>query len=121
MIYGLLFLILCICLVFLKYVIDTQDTIKELKNDRNKFRDLYWRISINKESGQKLNWLYKNIKAQMEQLIKDLESTDFKEYNGDIKKDVIGALINIDEYSTNIENQDMDSLTHYRGKDGNSK
>jgi hypothetical protein len=121
MTYALLFLLILICLVFVKYHIDTKNTIKELRLDKNKFRDLYWRLFVNKDSGQKLNWLYQNVKKQIEELIKDLEDTDFENYNGDIKKDVIGALKNIDEYSTTIENQDMDSLTYYRGKDGNSK
>lgn len=121
MIYFLLSTILITILVFIKYHIDTQSTIKDLKKDRDKYRELYWKEFVNKDSRGKINWLYKNIKEQMSELIKDLKDTDFNNYNGDIKHEIIEALTNIDDYSTTVENQDMDSLTHYRGKDGETK
>jgi site-specific DNA-adenine methylase len=121
MTYALLVFILMFILVFIKYYIDTQDTIKNLKIDRDKYRKLYWQEFINKDSRGKMNWLYKNIKEQISELIKDLKDTDFQNYDGDIKHEVIEALNSIDDYSTTIENQDMDSLIHYREKDGNTK
>ena len=94
MTYFLIFLILIISLVFTKYVIDTKSTIKELKADRDKFRAMVWKSGINKGTGQKLNWLYKNIKGQLGKLIKDLEDTDFNSYDGNIKQDIVNALNN---------------------------
>jgi hypothetical protein len=119
--YFLLFLLLIFLLVFVKYHIDTKSTIKDLKIDRDKYKNLYWKEFVNKDSRNKINWLYGNIKEQLAELIKDLKDTDFNNYNGDIKHEIIEALTNIDDYSTTVENQDMDSLTHYRGKDGDSK
>lgn len=110
-----------VCLIFTKYIIDTRSTIKELRFDRDKFRSMVWKNSINKDSGQKLNWLYKNIKDQLAKVIIDLEDTDFKTYDGDIKQDIVNALKNIDSYSTEIERQDMDSLISYGAKYGNAK
>jgi hypothetical protein len=119
--YFLIFLFLILSLVFTKYYIDTKDTIKDLKVDRDRYRQLYWKEFVNKDSVNKINWLYGNIKEQMAELLKDLKDTDFNAYNGDIKYEIIEAITNIDDYATTVENQDMDSLTNYRGKDGNSK
>jgi hypothetical protein len=119
--YFLLVLLLIFLLVFIKYHIDTTSTIKDLKIDSDKYKNLYWKEFVNKDSRNKINWLYGNIKEQMAELIKDLKDTDFNNYEGDIKNEIIEALTNIDDYSTTTENQDMDSLTHYRGKDVDSK
>jgi hypothetical protein len=119
--YFLLGLLLVFLLVFAKYHIDTKSTIKDLKIDRDKYKNLYWKEFVNKDSRNKINWLYGNIKEQLAELIKDLKDTDFNNYNGDIKHEILEALTNIDDYSTTVENQDMDSLTHYRGKDVDSK
>jgi hypothetical protein len=121
MTYVVLFLLVITLLVFFKYHIDTKDTIKDLKKDRDKYRHLYWTEFVNKDTRAKMNWLYKNIKDQIAELIKDLKDTDFNNYDGDIKYEVIQALTQIDDYSTTIENQSMDSLTVYREKDGNPK
>jgi hypothetical protein len=121
MTYILLIILLIFSLVFIKYHIDTKDTIKNLKIDRDKYRALYWQEFINKDNRNKMNWLYKNIKEQIAELIKDLKDTNFNNYDGDIKHEIIEALSNIDDYSTTIENQNMDSLIHYREKDGNLK
>jgi hypothetical protein len=119
--YFLLVILLIFLLIFIKYVIDTKSTIKELKIDRDRYKQLYWKEFINKDSINKMNWLYGNIKEQISELIKDLKDTDFNTYSGDIKYEIIEALSNIDDYSTTVENQDMDSLTYYRGKDGEPK
>jgi hypothetical protein len=121
MIYLLVFLLLGLSLVFTKYIIDTKSTIKELRSDRDRYRELYWKAYVNKDSRQKLNWLYGNIKDQMSELIKDLKDTDFNNYDGNIKYEILEALKNIDDYSTTIENQDMDSFLHYKEKDGKVK
>lgn len=119
--YFLLVMLLILLLIFIKYTIDTKSTIKELKIDRDRYKQLYWKEFVNKDSRNKINWLYGNIKEQISELIKDLKDTDFNNYSGDIKYEIIEALSNIDDYATTVENQDMDSLTHYRGKDGKVK
>lgn len=117
----LFLLMLFLSLVFIKYIIDTKSTIKELRLDRDKFRSIAWKSHINKDTGQKLNWLYKNIKAQLLEIIKDLEDTDFVKYDGDIKNDIISALKNIDSYSDKIEHDDMDTLNIYKDNSGKTK
>jgi hypothetical protein len=119
--YFLIVLLLIFLLVFIKYYVDTNSTIKDLKADRDKYRQLYWKKSVNKDSTNKMNWLYGNIKKQISELIKDLNDTDFNNYEGDIKYEIVQALTSIDDYSTTVENQDMDSLTDYREKNGNPK
>lgn len=109
----LIFLIIFISLVFIKYIIDTKSTIKELTEDRNKYRTIAWKSYIGKDSGPKLNWLYLNLKKQISTLIDDLKDTDFNDAN--IKNDIIAALDRIDQYSDIVENEDADSLKHYRG------
>ncbi len=111
-------LLIPIFLILIKYIIDTQSTIKELKKDRNKYRTIAWKYHINIDTPQKLNWLYKNIKKQLSEIIKDLEDTDFKNYEKDIKSDIINALKNIDTYSDTVENEDMDNLRHYKEDHG---
>ena len=121
MILFLLLVLFFISLIFFKYIIDTKSTIKELRSDRDRFRSIAWKSHINKDTGQKLNWLYKNIKQQLLEIIKDLEDTDFSKYDGDIKNDIISALKNIDSYSEKIENEDMDTLNLYKDNSGNIK
>ncbi len=121
MIYFLLFLLFLTCLTFTKYIIDTKSNIKDLKFERNLYRSIAWKSRVNKDSSQKLNWLYKNIKKQISELIKDIEDTDFNNYQGDIKKEILNALNNIDSYSTNIENEDMDTLSVYKEEHGEPK
>lgn len=118
MIYFLIIILFLVSLVFTKYIIDTRSTIKTLTFERNLYRSIAWKSRVNKDSSQKLNWLYKNIKKQMLVLIKDIEDTDFNNYDGDIKKEILNALNNIDSYSTEIENQDMDSLVVYKEENG---
>ncbi len=108
-------------IVFAKYIIDTNATIKELKAERDKFRAISWKSHINKDSGQKLNWLYKNLKSQIQTLIDDLKATNFNEYKGNIKEDILSALKNIDSYADKIENEDMDVLNIYKDSHGKSK
>lgn len=121
MIYILSILLFLITITFIKYIIDTRSTIKSITFERNLYRSIAWKSRVNKNNGQKLNWLYKNIKKQMSVLIKDVEDTDFNNYDGDIKKEIIDALNNIDNYSTEIENEDMDSLTAYKEEYGELK
>jgi predicted PurR-regulated permease PerM len=115
------FLVFIVFIIFIKYVIDTRSTIKELRLERNRYRTIVWKNNTNKDSGQKLNWLYKNIKSQILELINDIKDTDFNDYQGDIKKNILSALENIDSYSTNIENEDMDTLTRYKEDHGKTK
>lgn len=115
---ALIVLLLIVLLVFKKYSIDTRSTIKELKEDNHKFKSLAWNSHISKNKGPKMNWLYLNLKEQMSTLIKDLEDTDFNNYSGDIKKDIIDALKNIDSYATTVAEEDSDSLKHYRESNG---
>jgi hypothetical protein len=112
-------IVICIILlVFKKYIIDTNATIKELRKERQKFKNLAWNNYISKNNGPKLNWLYLNLKEQMATLIKDLEETDFDNYDGDIKKDIIDAIKNIDSYATTVAEEDSDSLKYYREING---
>ena len=115
MITFLLITLSIMSLIFFKYVIDTKSTIKELSIDRDKYRKLAWQAHINKDVDKKLNWLYKNIKDQMALLIKDLNDTDFNNYDGDIKYELIESLKNIDDYATTLEQNDMDVLYLYKG------
>jgi len=118
MIYFLTFIAF---IIFIKYVIDTKSTIKQLRLERDRYRIIVWKTNINKDSGQKLNWLYKNIKFQISELINDIKDTDFDNYESDIKQEIINALNNIDNYSTKIENEDMDSLIFYKEDHGKTK
>ena len=115
MITFLLITLSIMSLIFFKYVIDTKSTIKELSIDRDKYRKLAWQAHINKDVDKKLNWLYKNIKDQMALLIKDLNDTDFNNYDGDIKYELIESLKSIDDYATTLEQNDMDVLYLYKG------
>jgi site-specific DNA-adenine methylase len=115
MITFLLITLSIMSLIFFKYVIDTRSTIKELAIDRDKYRKLAWQAHINKDVDKKLNCLYKNLKDQIDLMIKDLNDTDFNNYDGDIKYELIESLKSIDDYSTTLEQNDMDVLYLYKG------
>jgi hypothetical protein len=51
------------------------------------------------DSGSAENFLYTNIKKEISVLIKDLEETDFKSFDGDLKFEILEALRMIDSYS----------------------
>ncbi len=121
MIYILFTLLFLVSITFFKYIIDTKSTIKTLRFERDLYRSISWKSRVNKNDGQKLNWLYKNIKKQISTLIKDIEDTDFENYDGDIKKEVLNALNNIDSYSNNVEKEDMDALSIYKEEYGELK
>jgi hypothetical protein len=114
----LVILLVIVLLVFKKYSIDTRATIKELKDDVQKYKSLAWKDYIGKNQAPKFNWLYLNLKEQMSALIKDLEDTDFNNYSSDIKQDILNALKNIDSYATTVAQEESDSLKHYRENNG---
>ena len=118
MIILLVTLLVIVLLVFKKYSIDTRATIKELKDDVQKYKSLAWKDYIGKNQAPKFNWLYLNLKEQMSTLIKDLEDTDFNDYSSDIKQDILNALKNIDSYATTVAEEESDSLKHYRENNG---
>lgn len=99
MTYVLLVALIFVLLVFKKYSIDTGLTIAELKKDKDYFRNTLWNrlYFLNKES--KSNDLqYQNIKKRIDVLIKDLDDTDFSNFDGDAKHELISALKEIEFY-----------------------
>jgi hypothetical protein len=96
----LLFLIITL-IVFLKYHIDTKSTIKELIKDRNMFRQHNWTLirdkTREKDALDQVSQPYHQLKGKIDLLIKDLNDTDFSNFD-DIKQEVISALSEIDSY-----------------------
>lgn len=99
MTYVLLVALIFLLIVFKKYSIDTGLTIAELKKDKDYFRNTLWNrlYFLNKES--KVNDAqYQNVKKRIEILIKDIEETDFNNFDGDAKYELISALKEIEFY-----------------------
>lgn len=95
----LVFLLLIISLIFKKYSIDTQLTIKELSKDKDYFRNSLWnRLYYLNKDAQKTDFRYQNLKKRIDALINDLENTDFVNFDGDIKYEVVNSLKEIDFY-----------------------
>lgn len=104
---GLLLVsILFLSLVFYKYSIDTGQTIKELRVDRDTYRKKTWDIMklLEKErkhyKEQKLqesSAAYVNLKNKIKSLQKDIEETDFNTFEN-VKEEIVSALKQIDSY-----------------------
>ncbi len=102
----LLVFILIFALVFYKYVIDTSQTIKSLKVDRDTFRKNNWNLMklIDKEREhhksqrlQESSAAYINLKDKIKLLQADIQDTDFSNFDN-IKEELIAALKQIDSY-----------------------
>lgn len=98
----LLFIILLLMsLVFYKYHIDTQLTIKEISKDRNQFRSQMWKFINNRSKEvdhQKIfTNPYNDLKVKINRLADDIENTDFNSFDN-IKDEVLSALREIDSY-----------------------
>lgn len=103
--YFLIVVILLILIVFKKYSIDTKMTINGVKKDRDAFRHRLWNLMEVLSKSQRQNDVaYQNVKSRINILIKDLEETDFKKFDGDIKMEVINALKDIDFYGDKDDN-----------------
>ena len=105
---GVFFTIVIILesLVFYKYKIDTSLTIKELKVDRDTYRNTVWnfmknldreRKKVKETNAQQNNLAYLNIKQKIKVLHDDVLETDFST-SKEIKEDLLFALKNIESY-----------------------
>jgi hypothetical protein len=99
--FVLFFIISCILLIWFKYHIDTGLTIKEIKKDRDRYRQLLSNL-IEKQGQEKTDIYnseqrYNNLKIRIENFIKDIEETDFEKYPN-IKQEFISALLEIEFY-----------------------
>lgn len=96
-----LVIILLLLLVFYKYHIDTQLTIKELNEDKNKYRSQMWRIINDRERQIKhisnIQNPYNDIKVRVNRLHDDLVETEFSDFD-EIKEEILNALKQIDFY-----------------------
>lgn len=108
--FSLIFLLLIIgligFLVLYKYTIDTRLTIKELKIDRDTYRNSLWnfmkgmdkeRKRVRETNAQQNNLAYVNIKNKIKKLHDDIEDTDFKTFEN-VKEEILSALKDIDSY-----------------------
>lgn len=99
MTYILLGALIFLLLIFKKYSIDTGLTINELKKDRDYFRNSLWnRLYFLNKQAKSTDVQYQNLKKRIDVLIKDLEDTDFDNFDGDAKYELISALKEIDFY-----------------------
>jgi len=93
--------ILLLLLVFYKYHIDTKLTIKELNEDKNKYRSQMWRIINDRERQIKhisnISNPYNEIKSRVNKLHDDLADTEFSDFDG-VKEEILNALKQIDFY-----------------------
>ena len=98
MIHFLIITLIISYLIFFKYFIDKELTIKELKKDVHKYRTLLFQ-KIEKEGNNDIvqNNMYTLIKTNINHLIQDLSNTDFESYDN-IKKEIIFALEDIESY-----------------------
>ena len=97
--YFLIALLLLLSLVFKKYSIDTKLTIKELEKDKNYFRNTLWnRLYYLNKDAKSTDFRYQNLKKRIDVLISDIEDTDFSNFDGDAKYELINALKEIDFY-----------------------
>jgi hypothetical protein len=97
----LVFILALTLLVFYKYHIDTQITIKEITKDRNQFRANMWKFinSRTKEIEYQKNFVnpYNALKLKIAKLSKDIEETEFKDFDN-VKEEILSALKDIDSY-----------------------
>jgi hypothetical protein len=103
------FLLIFICifaLVFYKYYIDTSKTIKDISIDRDTYRKNNWGLmrTIDKERQdhkkqmlQESSAAYINLKNKIKLLQKDIEETDFNNFDN-VKEELVSALKEIDSY-----------------------
>ncbi len=103
---ALVVFILIESLVFYKYKIDTSLTIKELRVDRDTYRNSLWnfmkgmdkeRKMVKETSAQQNNLAYLNIKQSVKRLHDDLLDTDFSTHEN-LKEDLLSALKEIESY-----------------------
>ena len=98
MVHFLIITLIISYLIFFKYFIDKELTIKELKKDVYKYRTLFFQ-KLEKEGRNEIieNNMYTIIKTNINRLIQDLSNTNFESYNN-IKKEIIFALEDIESY-----------------------
>lgn len=97
--YALSGALILLALVFKKYSIDTGLTIKDLKKDKDFFRNSLWnRLYFLNKDAQATDFKYQNLKKRLDLLIKDIDDTDFSNFDGDAKYELINALKEIDFY-----------------------
>jgi predicted nuclease with TOPRIM domain len=97
---------LMVGLVIYKYTIDTRLTIKELKKDRDTYRNNIWNFmkGMDKErkrmeqiNEQTNNLAYTNLKKKIKKLHDDIEDTDFTTFEN-VKEEILSSLKDIDSY-----------------------
>ena len=95
MVHFLIITLIISYLIFFKYFIDKELTIKELKKDVYKYRTLFFQ-KLEKEGRNEIieNNMYTIIKTNINRLIQDLSNTNFEAYNN-IKNEIIFALEDI--------------------------
>ncbi len=89
-------------IIFYKYKIDKNSTIKELIIKRDKYKQSAWNLRTEanplQDSFNKLNQLVSNFRKGQTLLAKDIEDTENLN-DKEIKQDMINAVLNLEFYS----------------------
>lgn len=110
LLYFFVFTNLITLLIFYKYRIDKNSTIKELEIKRDKYKKSAWNLRTEsnplQDSFDQLNQLIANFRKGQELLSKDISETDDLN-NPEIKQNMIDAVLNLEFYSevSNNENK----------------
>lgn len=109
LLYFSLLLNIFICLVFYKYSIDKNNTIKELSIKKDKYKQSAWNLRTEKnplqDSFDHLSTTLINLRKGQEALVNDVMDTNIEDNPKEFKEDLINAIVNLEFYKETSKNE----------------